>query len=277
MITYPNCKINLGLKILEKRKDGFHNLESVFLPVPWYDALEIIENKKKSSQKAVFTSTGLSIEGDKESNLCVKAYNLLDDIYTLPPIKMHLNKIIPMGAGLGGGSSDGAFTLKLLNEIFKLELSNTQLQKYASQLGSDCPFFIPNRPSFVTGRGEKLKKTALDLSGWNLLIIHPLIHINTAEAFRNVIRKKSKHPLHELPNWNLKKWPSWIENDFEGYAFQTYPKLKNIKETLYRKGAIYAGMSGSGSAIFGFFHEKIKIPKSWSNYTCFQSTLEKSI
>ncbi len=273
MITYPNSKINLGLKVLEKRKDGFHHLESVFLPVPWCDALEIIENKKVTSEKVVFSSSGLTIEGGIDNNLCVKAYHLLDAEFSLPPIKMHLHKIIPMGAGLGGGSSDGAFTLKLLNDLFHLKLSTTQLKKQAAKLGSDCSFFIHNTPSFATGRGEKLKSIRLPLSGVHLVILHPPIHINTTEAFKHILRSPYQYSLTALPDWNHKTWQKRIQNDFEGYAFSRYPSLRILKEELYRKGAFYASMSGSGSAIYGLFDSKIKIATSWNNLSVFQTTL----
>ncbi len=273
MIVYPNCKINIGLKVLNKRKDGFHNLESVFLPVNWCDALEIIENKKPSTSKVIFTSTGLPIKGDNQNNLCVKAYHLLDEEFNLPPIKMHLHKIIPMGAGLGGGSSDGAFTLKLLNELFSLKLTTAQLKSRAAKLGSDCPFFIKNKPAFVSGRGEKIKEIGLNLEGKQIVIVHPQLHIGTAEAFQNITRRPYKFELNNLPDWKIKTWQKKVENDFEGYAFRSYPVLEKIKKSMYEKGAIYASMSGSGSAIYGIFEDKIKIPAGWKKYSVFQTEL----
>jgi len=273
MIVYPNCKINIGLKVLNKRKDGFHNLESVFLPVAWHDALEIIENKTKKAPKVTLSTSGLTIAGSETSNLCVKAYQLINKDYELPPIKLHLHKTIPMGAGLGGGSSDGTFTLKLLNQIFDLKLTSTQLSKYAVQLGSDCPFFLKNTPCFASGRGEKLKKIALKLTGTHIVIVYPNIHINTTAAFNNIIRTDYTFQLSNLSDLNMHDWRNNINNDFEGYAFEQFPKLQKIKEQFYQNGAIYASMSGSGSAIFGLFDSKIKIPKGWNQYAIFQVIL----
>ncbi len=273
MIVYPNAKINIGLKVLEKRKDGYHNLESHFIPLPWYDALEIIENKKPVKKKVQFTTTGLPIAGDPNTNLCLKAYRLLDLDFDLPPIKMHLHKEIPMGAGLGGGSSDGAFALKLLNDLFELNLNATALKKYAAQLGSDCPFFIQNKNSFVTGRGEKITNSLLDVSGMHIVVIYPSLHISTGEAYQNIQRTPIRHELKSLPTWTKKTWSKRIENDFEGYALERYPMLSSIKESLYQKGAIYAGMSGSGSAMFGLFETAPKLLPSWKKHIVFQAIL----
>ena len=272
MLTYPNCKINIGLRVMDKRKDGYHNLESVMVPVPLYDALEIIENKNTTRTKVSFGSSGLDIPGELNNNLCFKAYTILDKVLDIPPIKMQLHKVIPMGAGLGGGSSDGAFALTLLNELFSLKLNNTQLKKYALQLGSDCPFFMNNTPAFVSGRGEKMKKINLDLNGLHLIIIYPGIHISTAEAFKSILPNSNDYPLVELPNLKMNSWKKKIENDFEAYAFAKYPLLEKIKEDLYKKGALYASMSGSGSALFGLFEEKIRIPKGWEKFFVFQGS-----
>ncbi len=273
MIVYPNCKINLGLKVLNQRDDGFHNIESVIVPVPLYDALEIMENKKQVKAVIDFSISGASVEGELNTNLCVKAYTLLDQDFKLPPVNMHLHKIIPMGAGLGGGSSDGAFTLVLLNQIFGLGIKPLHLKKYALKLGSDCPFFIENAPSMVGGRGEKIKKIAPELEGLHIVIIYPGIHISTALAYKNLQKTVYKDPLQELPDWNIKIWQKKLKNDFEPYAFAKYPLLKKLKEALYSKGAVYASMSGSGSAIYGLFDAKIKIPKAWEKYFTFQTSI----
>jgi 4-diphosphocytidyl-2-C-methyl-D-erythritol kinase len=250
MIVFPNAKINIGLNILEKRPDGFHNIESCFYPVPWYDALEIIEAKNFS-----FTSTGLDIPGN--GNICIKAYNLLKQQFQLPAIKVHLHKNIPIGAGLGGGSADGAFMLKLLNDKFSLGLSTAQLQEYAGELGSDCPFFINNNPSFVEGTGDILSAIDIDLTGLYIVIIYPKTHINTSSAYKNISPTASKIELKDkLEQNNYKDWPSQITNDFEKNVAEI---VHQLKEMLYAHEALYASMTGSGSAVYGLFTDAPKI------------------
>lgn len=246
MVVFPNCKINLGLRILDKREDGFHNLETIFYPIKICDVLEII--KDESSNNIQFTSSGNIVDGNAEDNICVKAYHLLKkDHPELPSIKMHLHKTIPMGAGLGGGSADAAFTLQLINTKFKLNLSDKQLSNYALQLGSDCPFFILNKPCIATGRGEILKETALDLSGNTIMIINPGIHINTGWAFSQLATFSSSSD--KLDPSDKTTW----KNDFEPIVFNQYPEIKEIRDTLYNAGALYASMSGSGSTVYGLF------------------------
>lgn len=249
MIVFPNCKINLGLRILNKREDGFHNLETVFYPVPFRDVLEIIPNNILE-----FTATGLLVDGNAEDNLCLKAYHLLKkDFPQLPAIKIHLHKTIPMGAGLGGGSADAAFMLKLLNEKFKLDLSTPKLLNYALQLGSDCPFFIKNKPCFATGRGEILEEITVDLSAYKIVLINPGIHVNTGWAFANVTPAPLKKSIKEIIQQPIGRWKDELINDFEKPVFASHPQIKEIKETLYSQGAMYAAMSGSGSTVFGIF------------------------
>ena len=255
MIVFPNCKINLGLRIINKRKDGYHNIETIFYPIPLKDALEIIEADNENQVE--FTCSGLVINGNERDNLCVKAYHLLKkDFSNLPSVKIHLHKNIPMGAGLGGGSADAAFTLQLLNNQFKLNLSVPQLIEYALQLGSDCPFFILNQPCIGTSRGEQLQLITLDLSMYNLVIINPNIHINTGEAFNSLhllqpnIRTSS---LKEIIRQPVESWQHSLKNDFEIPVFEKHPAIKTIKETLYQQGASYAAMSGSGSTVYGLF------------------------
>ncbi len=255
MISFPNCKINLGLNIISKRVDGFHDLETVFYPVSIKDVLEIVQQQHETTG-VEFTSTGLSIDGDTSNNLCVKAYHLLkNDFPELPAIKMHLHKTIPMGAGLGGGSADGAFTLKLLNEKFQLNLSNDQLINYALQLGSDCPFFILNEPSFAEGRGEKLSPIKLDLSTYRFLIINPGIHINTGWAFSQIQPKQPTKSIKQIIIQPIETWKGELVNDFEKAVFENHPEIKVIKENLYAHGAVYASMTGSGSTVFGIFNK----------------------
>ena len=251
MLSFPNCKINLGLHILGKRDDGFHNLETVFYPVPFKEALELIPSTNTGIE---FTATGLAVDGNAADNLCVKAYHLLKkDFPEIPTIKIHLHKAIPLGAGLGGGSADAAFMLKLLNEKFKLNLSTDQLINYALQLGSDCPFFIINKPCLATGRGEMLEEIAVDLSAYKIVLINPGIHINTGWAFSNISPAQPARSIKEIIHQPVNTWKDELKNDFESAVFTAHPAIKEIKETLYSQGAVYAAMSGSGSTVFGIF------------------------
>ena len=247
MIVYPNAKINIGLNVLEKQADGYHKLSSVFYPVnELCDMLEILPAKHFS-----FSSSGIAIPGN--SNICVKAFELLKADFEIANVIMHLHKQIPIGAGLGGGSADGAFALKALNEIFKLELSNIELEGYALQLGADCPFFIENSPKYITGIGEIMRNINLDLSSYKLKFIFPELHISTAEAYGGIIPSQPKTILLDLINQPIENWKKSVKNDFEVAAFAKYPELAKMKEQLYADGAIYASMTGSGSVIYGVF------------------------
>ncbi len=269
MIVFPNCKINLGLNIVGKRDDGFHDLQTIFYPVKFHDALEIL-NEVEDQPKTIdhgrknfiqFKQTGIDIPGNKEDNLCVKAYLLLKkDIPQLPPVYIHIHKSVPLGAGLGGGSSDGAFTLKVLNDQYQLGLSNNDLINYAAKLGSDCPFFIINTACYATGRGEQLKPINLDLSNYSFILINPGININTAWAFSQLMPKTPSYNITTIIHQPLNTWKETMTNDFENVVFANYPQVKAIKEELYKHGALYASMTGSGSTVFGIF-EKNKIPK----------------
>lgn len=254
MVCFPNCKINLGLHITGKRPDGFHALETVFYPVALTDMLEII-----SATSLSFQSTGLSIPGTADNNLCLKAYQLLKkDFPELPPVKMHLHKTIPMGAGLGGGSADGAFALQLLNNKYKLELGKEQLIQYAAQLGSDCPFFILNQACYATGRGEILEPIALDLSAWHFVLVNPGIHVNTKWAFEQITPGSSGKDLKAIMQLPVENWKEQLSNDFEAPIAKAYPAIQEIKDRLYQLGASYAAMSGSGSTLFGIFKAKLE-------------------
>ena len=245
MIVYPNAKINIGLNVLEKRADGYHEISSVFYPVKeLVDILEIIPGEDFS-----FSSSGIAIPGN--SNICAKAYDLLKADFDIENVQIHLHKQIPIGAGLGGGSADGAFTLKALNELFDLKLSNTELEKYALQLGADCPFFIENTQKYVTGKGEKMNEIDLDLSAYELKFIFPELHISTAEAYGGVILKNPETNLLYLMSKPIENWKGEVKNDFEISAFEKYPELEKMKEKLYADGAIYASMTGSGSVLYG--------------------------
>lgn len=233
-----------------KRTDGYHDIETVFYPLALRDVLEVVPAGETSLQ-----ISGLSVPGGEHSNLVWKAYELLNSEMPgkLPPMAIYLHKVIPMGAGLGGGSADGAFMLKLLNDFCKLELSKEQLAAYALQLGSDCPFFIYNKPRFANGRGEIMQDVAIDLSGYSIQLICPKVHVSTADAFGMLTPNPAGYDLNLLNDVPVEHWRSHIGNDFEVPVFSKYPGLADIKQQLYDGGALYASMSGSGSAIFGIF------------------------
>jgi 4-diphosphocytidyl-2-C-methyl-D-erythritol kinase len=255
MILFPNCKINIGLNIIRKRPDGYHDLESVFYPLPLKDVIEIIP-----AGSFQFNKSGLDIPGDDADNICIKAYQSLKKSFPgLPAVKMYLHKHIPTGSGLGGGSADGAFMLLLLNDTFGLNLSTNQLINHASALGSDCPFFIVNKPAFVSSRGESIKNFSLDLSAYSFALIHPGIHINTAWAFSKIKPGVPAKPIAEIVHGSLKNWRDHLVNDFEIPVLNEFPVLNDIKKELYKSGALYASMTGSGSSFYGIF-EKNNIP-----------------
>ena len=260
MICFPNAKINIGLNITSKRSDGFHEIQSIFYPVKnLQDGLEIVENKE--SDAIEFTSSGIAISGNSNENLCVKAYHLIKKICDVPPIKIHLNKHIPIGAGMGGGSADAAFFIQLINKKFKLNLSYQQMFDAATTIGSDCAFFLENKPCYVKGRGEILQPIELDLSNYNLVIIYPNIHISTKEAYAGVVPKISEQNILDHIHKPVSEWSGFIYNDFEVSIFETHPQLKKIKQQLYTQGASYASMSGSGSTMFGLFKNSYETNK----------------
>ncbi len=253
MICFPNCKINIGLYITNKRADGYHDLETVFYPIKGlHDALEVVP-----ASVSQLHLHGTNIEGEIDNNLVWKAYQLLKEEFPakVPELEIHLLKAIPMGAGLGGGSADGAFMLKLLNDYCRLELPDKILAKLALQLGSDCPFFIYNSPQFATGRGEQMQPTRLDLSGYSIQLICPEVHISTSEAFKMLTPRKALFDLRRLPELPVSHWKDNIHNDFEDVIFMQHPELAAIKRSLYKQRAIYAAMSGSGSTIYGIFEK----------------------
>jgi 4-diphosphocytidyl-2-C-methyl-D-erythritol kinase len=270
MVTFPNCKINIGLNITGKRPDGYHNLETIFYPIQIKDAVEIIASDDEN--EISFTSTGNIVDVKEYDNICVKAYHLLKkDFPKLPSIKMHLHKNIPMGAGLGGGSADASAVLLLLNKKFSLNVSQDKLIDYALQLGSDCPFFIINKPCFATGRGEILEEINLDLSAYKFLIVNPNIHVNTGEAFAS-LNQNNFSPIGALQpqiTSDITTWKNSIKNDFEKPVFEKHPEIERIKTLLYENGAIYSAMSGSGSTVFGIFEkDKVINLKFPSHYFC---------
>ena len=276
MITFPNLKINLGLSITEKRPDGYHNLETVFYPVALEDALEIRTNPE-AQQKFTLHQHGMEIAGNPENNLVVKAYLLLDKEFHLPPVEIHLYKHIPSGAGLGGGSSDAAFMLKLLNEHYNLQLSDNQLEDYAATLGADCAFFIKNTPTYAEGIGNIFSPIELSLKGYRIMIVKPDVFVSTREAFANIRPHRPEYPVREVIRRPVAEWKDTLINDFEASVFPQYPVIGEIKEELYHQGAIYASMSGSGSSVFGLFAAGTTLPEiDWgTNAFCFKGTLSE--
>lgn len=275
MISFPNCKINLGLNVTLKRQDGYHDIETVFYPLPLLDVLEIVHDDTiktvSSGHKntgAKFITTGLPINGAAGKNLCVKAYELLQqDFPKIPPVLIYLHKAIPIGAGLGGGSSNGSFTLNMLNEKFQLKLSVEQLLDYALRLGSDCPFFILNSPCFATGRGEFLKSIDLNLEAYSFVIVDPGIHINTSWAFQQLEPTPPAKSIQKIVQQPISSWKNELTNDFEQTVFNHHPELSSIKSILYEAGALYASLSGSGSCFYGIYPKhgfpKLHLPSSF--------------
>ncbi|MBN2765420.1 MAG: 4-(cytidine 5'-diphospho)-2-C-methyl-D-erythritol kinase [Paludibacteraceae bacterium] len=251
MLSFPNAKINIGLNIIEKRSDGYHNIETIFYPIGLCDVLEV--EPSDTCDDYSFSSSGIAIDGDSEQNLILKAYRLLQQDFPLPPVDISLVKQIPFGAGLGGGSADAAYMLKMLNDIAKLDLSDEQLEVYAVKLGADCPVFIRNKPVFATGIGNVFSETDLSLAGYFLVLIKPDIHVSTPEAYSLVVPSKPVKSLRELVKLPVEEWKGVIQNDFEKSVFERYPRIAQIKEKLYMAGALYASMSGSGSSVYALF------------------------
>ena len=268
MLIFPSCKINLGLRITEKRTDGFHNLQSCFYPVGWADGLEIIPTPTFG-----FTSSGLPIPGNPAHNLCIRAYNLLKADFDLPPVQMHLHKIVPIGAGLGGGSADAAFALKLLNEQFGLGLTVPQLEEYARQLGSDCAFFVQNRPLYCVEKGDIFSEIPVDLQGYHILLVYPNLAISTAEAYAGVRPRQPEASLFDQLVQPIATWRDTIKNDFEDSLFPRYPILGQIKRQLYDAGAVYASTSGSGSTVYGIFNAPVTSPNQFATYHVWKGEL----
>lgn len=248
MIVFPNAKINIGLHVVSKRPDGYHNLETIFYPVELSDALEMAE-----AQETSISFSGLPVDGPPEQNLVLKAYQLLVNDFDLPPVQFHLHKVIPTGAGLGGGSADAAFTLKMLNDFFQLGIKAEKLKNYASRLGADCPFFIDNKPAFATGIGNKLSPVKIELSDYRIVLLKPNFSVNTATAYKNIVPSKPEFQLADLAELPVSAWKDLVVNDFEKSVFPLFPEIEYWKKKLYELGAEFASMSGSGSAVFGLF------------------------
>ena len=275
MLVFPNSKINLGLHVIEKREDGFHNIETVFCPVKWCDALEVIENKE-SKEDFILTFSGTKIIGALETNLIFRAWKLIRERKEVPAVRVHLHKNIPMGAGLGGGSSDAAFFINLMNNAFDLRFSWEEKIDMGSQLGSDCSFFIKNKTCFASGKGNELSDINVDLSTYYILLVYTNKNSNTREAYEGLIPKKHNPNLRNIFNtYRIGDWKNVLTNDFETSIFKRYPEIENLKKLIYDSGAIYASMSGSGSSVFGIFKEEPSILLPTSYQHCLQKPLAK--
>jgi len=282
VVVFPNCKINLGLNIVRKRsEDEFHDLETVFYPIRWYDGLEVIKKQHLTSDmhapaQALLSTSGLEID-DPKNNSCIKAYSILKREFPeiVGPVDIHLHKTIPAGAGLGGGSSDAAFTLTVLDRIFSIGLNSEQLLNYARLVGSDCPFFILNKPCFGTGRGDILSPIALDLSLYKLVLVHPGIHVSTNKAFSLIKPSMPSKSIISIIQQPVNSWEKELKNDFENPVFDLHPEIRSIKEKLYDAGAVYASMTGSGSSVYGLFEKTKTIVLSFpSDYLTKELTCE---
>ena len=262
MITFPIAKINLGLNVVERRSDGYHNLETVFYPVAISDALEltIMNPKFPSAVDCDIKVSNISVEGDEQRNLVVRAYQLLkQDFHQMPRVHAHLWKGIPTQAGMGGGSSDCAYTIRLLNDMFTLSLTDEQMIEYAARLGADCPFFILSRPAYAEGIGERLEPISLDLAGWYLAVVRPAIPVSTKEAFSLITPQSPTKNCRDIVMQPVETWRDELTNDFERSVFALHPEIAAIKQRLYDMGAVYAAMSGSGSSLFGLFRQPVSL------------------
>ncbi|RGQ19693.1 4-(cytidine 5'-diphospho)-2-C-methyl-D-erythritol kinase [Phocaeicola vulgatus] len=275
MITFPNAKINLGLNIVEKRPDGYHNLETIFYPINLQDALEVTRRENNDKEYTLHIS-GSPLEGEPEDNLVVKAYKLLKKDYPgLLPVDIHMYKHIPAGAGLGGGSSDAACMIKLLNDKFSLGLSTERMEEYAVKLGADCAFFIRNKPVFATGIGNLFEPVELSLKGYHIILIKPDIFVSTRDAFAEIKPVRPAVSLKEIVKQPMEAWKNSMKNDFEDSVFKKFPEIAAIKDELYDLGAVYAAMSGSGSSVYGIFKAPIEnVEDKFCGCFCRQRALE---
>jgi 4-diphosphocytidyl-2-C-methyl-D-erythritol kinase len=259
MLLFSPCKLNIGLNIISKREDGFHNLQSIFYPVPLFDILEIVKNEKADAKSFEFTCSGLEIKGNPLDNIVLKAIDLIKIDFQIPSIKIHLHKVIPMGAGLGGGSANGAYTLLLLNDLFELNITKEKLIGYAAKLGSDCPFFIYNSPCFVEGRGEIIHPIDFNLKGKYLILIYPKIHINTGLAFSKIIPQNRNVPFKDIHKLELSSWQNIFINDFEKPMCALFPELNSLIISLKNTDAEFVSMTGSGSTIYAISNTELDI------------------
>lgn len=272
MIVFPKAKINLGLRITGKRPDGYHDIETLFYPVPLSDALEFVVSDA-SSGKDTLTVTGINTGSGPEENLVMKTIRKLREKHTFPFLRIHLHKVIPVGAGLGGGSSDAACVLKALNRFFRLMIDEQDLKSTALEIGSDCPFFVDCIPAYAPGRGEILKPIHTVLTGLYLVLLNPGNQINTREAYRNCRPEEASARLYELIDRPIAEWKDLIINDFEDYAFKKYPIIGKLKKQLYISGALFSSMSGSGSSVYGIFSEKPGLPEELRNFVIYDGVI----
>lgn len=268
MVTFPHCKINLGLHVVAKRGDGYHNIETCFYPVPRTDILEVIK-----SDTFAFTTSGLPVAGLPEQNLCVKAYHFLANEFRLGSVKIHLHKILPMGAGVGGGSADAAFMVRSLNTLFQLDLSHDQLKSFAVELGSDCAFFLQDQPMLAEGRGEVLSTAPVSLKGKYVVLVKPDVHVATADAYAGVVPTKPVNSLQDVLQSPITSWREKLVNDFEPSVFKKFPVIAELKKQLYANGALYASMSGSGASVFGIFDAPVNLQSKFSDVDYWAGTL----
>jgi len=269
MIVFPIAKINLGLHITEKRSDGYHNIETIFYPVMLCDALELVvaDTKQRGDH---LTCTGINTGSDPENNLVIKATNRLREKYFFPFLNIHLHKAIPIGAGLGGGSSDSACLMRAINKVLHLDISKEELKKISLEIGSDCPFFIDGVPVLAIGRGEKMTPVNPCLTGFYLVLLNPGVGISTKEAYQNCSPRKPDTSLEQLIKRPITEWKDLIKNDFEDFATRKHPLIADIKEGLYKAGALFSLMSGSGSSVYGVFREKPDLPEMLKKYVIFE-------
>ena len=267
MITFPIAKINLGLNVVERRPDGYHNLETVFYPVPIKDALEVqlMDEQFPSAFDCDLKVTNIPVDGDEQRNLVVRAYQLLKQDFPeqLKRVHAHLYKAIPTQAGMGGGSSDCAAMILLLNRLFGLGLSSEQMIDYAARLGADCPFFILNRPVYAEGIGERMVPIGLDLGGWHLAVVRPDIPVSTKEAFSLIHPTRPSRNCRDIVAQPVESWREQLTNDFEKSVFALHPEIGHVKSQLYEMGAVYAAMSGSGSSLFGLFRQPVELAEAF--------------
>jgi 4-diphosphocytidyl-2-C-methyl-D-erythritol kinase len=255
VIVFPNCKINLGLNVVSRRGDGYHDIETILYPVNWCDALEAVAAKDRANGARLEIS-GMATDISSEDNLVLRAWRLLENDHSLPAANLFLHKAIPTGAGLGGGSSDAAFTIRLISDLFDLRIPEERLHGYAAKLGSDCPFFVTNVPVIARGKGDDMQPIKVDLSAYYILIVHPRIHSSTAEAYSNIVPGKPAEPIEEIIAAPVSTWRNRLINQFEATMVHRYPEIRVLKEKFYSAGATYASMSGSGSAVYGIFSER---------------------
>jgi len=268
MISFPKAKINIGLKVVAQRPDDFHDIETIFYPIPFADALEFVELKGEKAEDELVV-TGIDIRTPHEKNLIIRAIKKLREGYRVPRLRIHLHKVIPPGAGLGGGSSDAACMLKSLIKLFKYPVGDKELIAIALETGSDCPFFLNPEPSLATGRGEILKPVKPVLDGYYLILLNPGFQISTREAYLNCHPAKPEFSLEDLYYGKISDWKRLIVNDFEDFVFKVYPKVNELKKALYKTGALYCSMTGSGSSVYGIFTDKPKLPEKFKEFIIF--------